>query len=129
MTRQLKVYGWTYSRAACPPAANSSHQTREIMAAHSVAEVLRVAGISRRDFEWNGCETGNSAEVTLALANPGIVFWRPRHAGMDQIRNAATGERVEITLPERLRDEANDYWPERLAKLLREAADALEERA
>jgi hypothetical protein len=128
MTKQLKVYGWNGYRAECPSANNGSHQTREIVAAHSVAEVLRIAGISRREFEWNGDETGNTTETTLALTYPGTIFWKPLNGGSHEFRNATTGEQIKASLPDRLRWEAQGRTPF-MYKLLIEAAEALEERA
>lgn len=74
-SRRLKVYGWTGHRFECPPAPNGSHQTREIVAASSVAEVMRLSG-RRRSGLFNICETGNDEEIATAMAEPGVVFWR-----------------------------------------------------
>lgn len=74
---KLKVYGWRGHRAECPTAPNGSHQTREIMAANSVAEVLRATGMSRNTWNNDGGETGNPMEIAVAMANPGNVYWKP----------------------------------------------------
>jgi hypothetical protein len=75
MAKELKVYGWTGSRNAAR-AGNSVHsQTREFMAAYSVAEVLRATGMPRSSWHFSGAETGNDREVEVAMANPGKVFW------------------------------------------------------
>lgn len=63
----MKVYGWRGHRGK---------QTREIVAARSAAEVRRITGMSRGDWEFSGCETGNDEEIALAMTKPGIVFWR-----------------------------------------------------
>lgn len=68
----MKVYGWTGYRVG--------GQTREICAARSIAEVLRITGMSRYTFNWSGCETGNDEEIALALSKPGTVFFR----GLDE---------------------------------------------
>lgn len=75
MARELKVYGWIGWRNEAKLAPNGSHQTREIVAAHSVAEVLRIAGITRSEYGYSGSETGNDEELAVALAEPGVVFW------------------------------------------------------
>lgn len=76
-TNKLKVYGWTHYRVECRAAANGSRQTREVMAAKSVAEVMRATGLSRKYLTTYGGETGNQTELATALAAPGVVFWRP----------------------------------------------------
>lgn len=75
MPRQLKVYGWIGWRNECPPAANGNHQTREVVAARSMAEVGRIVGESPRRLDMS--ETGNQGELTVALSAPGTVFWHP----------------------------------------------------
>lgn len=74
MTRTLKVYGWT----GYDPQNVEGHnkQTREIVAAHSIAEVTRIADITRYEFNTYGSETGNSEEIALAMSDPGVVFFR-----------------------------------------------------
>lgn len=78
--KNLKVYGWTHYRSECPATPNGGRQTREIMAAKSVAEVMRVTGLSRNYLTTYGGETGNTDELTHALSTPGVVFWRPLNA-------------------------------------------------
>ena len=68
MARTQKVYGWRGFRG---------HQTREIMAATSAAEVMRRTGLSRATWEWSGGETRNPEEVQQASTKPGTVFWHP----------------------------------------------------
>lgn len=65
-----KVYGWQGWRSA------SRGQTREIVAARSIAEVIRITGGRRSDL-FNIDVTGNTTEITQALSDPGTVFWRP----------------------------------------------------
>ena len=77
-SRELRVYGTTSFRSACPPAANGSRQTREIIAAHSKTEAKRLAGWRIGLSEI--CETNNDAELALARAEPGMVFWSPLNA-------------------------------------------------
>lgn len=71
----LKVYGFTKWRAAAIPALNGNRQTRNIVAAHSIAEVMRLADMSRNDYNLSGSETGNADEVVVAMSEPGVVFW------------------------------------------------------
>lgn len=82
--RPLKVYGWIGFRSeaaeitrAATDGKNARSQTREILAARSAAEVRRIAGLSRTDWEHSGCETGNTAEIAAATERPGVVLWRP----------------------------------------------------
>ena len=75
--RKLKVYGWTSFRHECRPAPNGSHQTREIVAAHSQAETARLSGHRRPSQMWYLCETGNANEIETAMSKPGTVFWHP----------------------------------------------------
>ena len=72
MSRPLKVYGWVGWHKDAP---GPHRQTREIVAAHSKAEAMRLGGLTRREFEHSGCETGNEEELRVALAEPGVVFW------------------------------------------------------
>ena len=72
---KLKVYGFTKWRAAAIPAPNGNRQTRNVVAAHSVAEVMRLADMSRNDYNLSGSETGNADEIAVAMSEPGVVFW------------------------------------------------------
>ena len=87
MRRKLKVYGWTGRRHE----ANAPHhQTREIMAATSIAEIVRLLGCRRSDL-FNVCETGNAIEIATAMTEPGINFWKE----LDDVRGLfrrSTGE-------------------------------------
>jgi acetylornithine/succinyldiaminopimelate/putrescine aminotransferase len=72
VARELKVYGWRNWRHG----TTFHGQTREVMAARSVAEVLRTAGITRATWNHGGSITANVAEVALAMSKPGTVFWQ-----------------------------------------------------
>ena len=74
-TARLKVYGWTGSRNEARTDGNFHGQTREIVAARSAAEVKRLTGMTRTEWEHVGCETGNENEIQTALAEPGTIFW------------------------------------------------------
>ena len=80
-TSKLKVYGWIGVRSACEPSANGSQQTREIVAAPSLAQVMRLTGLSRSYLTNYGCETGNEEELLVALGKPGTIFWQPLRGG------------------------------------------------
>ncbi len=75
--KPLKVFGWQSFRAECPPAPNGNLQTREIVAARSKAEVIRIADKKYTYELFNLGETGNSLELELALSKPGVIFWTP----------------------------------------------------
>ena len=70
---KLKVYGWRSFRADAP---GFHHQTREVCAAKSQAEVARIAGVTAPYALDCLCETGNEHEVRVAMAEPGVIFWR-----------------------------------------------------
>jgi hypothetical protein len=65
----LKVYGWS--------SFSGRTQTREIAAAHSLAEVARLAGYRRPTQLFQLGVTANGPEVAQAMEHPGVVFWRP----------------------------------------------------
>lgn len=75
MARQLKVYSWIYYRHELPARPNGNKQSREVVAAHSVAEVLRLAGITRSEYNWNGGPHASPFATKLALSEPGTVFY------------------------------------------------------
>lgn len=85
---RLKVFGWTSNRRECPLAANGNHQTREICAALSSAELMRITGKTRANL-WRLCVTGNEFECELAMSKPGVVFWRPNHGRDADFHEAA----------------------------------------
>lgn len=68
---------------------SAGSQTRDIVAAHSVAEVLRIANIPRSVYNWSGSETSNTEEVELAMSKPGVLFYKPINAqGNDEYKEA-----------------------------------------
>jgi hypothetical protein len=77
--RHLKVYGWIGHRREYNH--NGHHQTRECMAAHSKAEVMRVLNVRASDL-FDFSETGNREECAVAMAKPLVNFWR----GLDDYR-------------------------------------------
>lgn len=83
MTKRLKVYGWTDSRPHTRGPNNPHGQTREILAAHSVAELLRITGMTRHQWNVGGCETGNADEIRIATERPGIIFYQPLNQRTD----------------------------------------------
>ena len=92
MSLKLKVYGWQGHRQECPPAPNGNKQTREIVAAPSIAAAARAAGYSRPRQMFNLCETGNDDDVKRAMSEPGVVFWHP----LDQRLGERHWTKVEI---------------------------------
>lgn len=76
-SNQLKVFSWIGRRTGVTvnPDAPWNHQTREVVAARSKAEVGRIVGQDPRNL-FNLGETGNKESVDLALSKPGVVFWR-----------------------------------------------------
>lgn len=87
MSRRLRVYGWQGYRHECP---GHNRVTREIVAAHSKAEVARIAGASGPWVLFNLSETGNAREIEVASASPGIIFWKPIDHHNDEWRKGAT---------------------------------------
>lgn len=83
MAKQLKVYGWTGMRNEALGPRNRHGQTREIVAAYSAAEVRRITGLTRAEWEHSGCETGNENEIQAASSKPGTVFWTNLNASGD----------------------------------------------
>lgn len=83
MTKPLKVYGWDSFAGGV--------QTRNIMAASSVAEVRRLTGLSRADWEHAGSETGNDEELSIALADPRVEFFQPLDARPGEFWHRADG--------------------------------------
>ena len=75
--RKLKVYGWQSFRPECRSDNNGNHQTREIVAAPSMAAVARIVGVKYPRQLFNLCETGNPKEHRIAMSEPGVVFWKP----------------------------------------------------
>lgn len=68
----MKTFGWRGHYAK----GGNSRQGRYIMAASSVAAVLRATGMTRYQFNLEGCETGNDGEIAKANEKPGTIFVR-----------------------------------------------------
>lgn len=71
MGRALKVYGWTGFRSI----NGTKMESREIMAGYSVADVLRVTGLTRGEYYYSGGETSNEEEVRVASEEPRVVLF------------------------------------------------------
>jgi hypothetical protein len=70
---KLKVYGCTHFART----GNSYRlQVRAIVAERSMAGAARAFQMSAHHLRQYGAETGNAEEVEVALAEPGVVFWR-----------------------------------------------------
>lgn len=125
---KLKVYGWRSHRAECPPAPNGSHQTREIMAANSVAEVLRATGMTRSTWNSEGLgETGNPMEIAVAMADPGNIYWKPYNDNNDTWTGPPGAPTIEPMTRTRLRlglAAESTNWAEQAAASLLAAVDA-----
>jgi hypothetical protein len=79
MSARLKVYGWRGHKTGM-----TKSQARFIVAARSVSDVLRLTGMTRYQFNQDGCETGNDGEVAQALSEPGVIFYRDLNAWRDE---------------------------------------------
>lgn len=82
----LKVFGWTGQRSEArdlPTAGGRNHhgQTREIVAAKTQKDALEIIGMTRDQLHKVGGPTGNEEEITVARAEPGVVFWQPLDSG------------------------------------------------
>lgn len=69
----MKVYGWQGYRTEAGPRM----QTRDIVAANSMAAAARAAGFKYPSQMFNLGETGNKHEIKTAMSAPGVVFWCP----------------------------------------------------
>lgn len=76
MTRPLKVYAWQGHRPGAHPDTPWNNCTTEVCAAPTVAAVLRATGNTRRSQLFNLGTTGNENDIAVAMAEPGVVFWR-----------------------------------------------------
>jgi hypothetical protein len=81
MPRSLKVFEWHSMKRG--DGSGRRVWTREIMAAASIAEVLRETGIRRGDFDHRGRVTNNQVDCEWALAHPHQAFWRPEVVGFE----------------------------------------------
>ena len=73
----MKVYTWNGFRHDAKVEGNRSAQTREIVAAKSLAEVIRITGLTRGYLTNYGSTTVNPEDVAAAMQEPGVVFWAP----------------------------------------------------
>lgn len=64
------IYAWEGFR--------SLGQTREVVAAESLAEISRLSGLSLDYLLRYGTITVEPRETEVASANPGVIFWRRR---------------------------------------------------
>lgn len=84
--KALRVFGWQGWRNG----SRGSCQTREIVAARSMAAAARFEGASSV-LSLDMCETGNEGEIVAATEHPGIVMWHP----LDQLDRDRTWDRVD----------------------------------
>lgn len=94
MARALKVYGWlgSFPRDFVKPEDRQHRvQANCAVAAHSIAEFLRITGQTRAILPWVS-ETGNDAAVRAAMSKPGTVFFQ------DDL-NYTPGEKVYLEHP------------------------------
>ena len=76
--KPLQVWGCTkHGRRGYTPINSWDRQTREIVAARSRAAAARAFGMEDRHLKDYGNVTSNAIECAVALAEPGVVFWRP----------------------------------------------------
>lgn len=76
---KLKVYGWTGINSSNPV----HRQSRNIIAATSIAEAMRLTGTKRSFYNWSGSETHSPEEIAQAMSKPGVMFWQPLNARDD----------------------------------------------
>jgi hypothetical protein len=77
-TEKLKIYGWQSFRSEAGKIARGGHtQTKEIVAAKSKAAAARAAGYDNPRQMFNLHETGNDADIAMAMSHPGDVIWTP----------------------------------------------------
>ncbi len=70
---KLKVYGWIGHFRKI----DTHHvQSREIVAARSMAAAARAYGEKDPRRIFNLGETGNAHEISIAMSDPGRVFWK-----------------------------------------------------
>jgi hypothetical protein len=93
VARPLRVYSWQGHRAGAHPDAPWNGCTTEVIAAPSVAAVMRATGKTRAAL-FNLGTTANEHDVAMATAEPGVWFWRgidDRHG--EWKRDASTPKR------------------------------------
>jgi hypothetical protein len=70
--RPLQVYSWA--------GWYQNHiQTNEVVAAHSLSEVARLAGVSSPARLHNLTITANEVEIVQAMTRPLTIFWHRVH--------------------------------------------------
>lgn len=80
---KLKVYGWTWmaghgqEQRVAERTAKHHRQIRVIVAARSMAAAARAFDRDHSPRQLDMCETGNTIELSRALAKPGVVFIAP----------------------------------------------------
>lgn len=79
MARELKVFGYTALNPYTNPSIREA-QVRIIVAAHSVAELMRITGATRTEYNWSGAITGNDEEIAMAMIQPLTPFMRGLNA-------------------------------------------------
>ena len=73
---ELKVYTWRGVRFGGTAHAPERYFTVEVIAAHSLAEVLRLTGMPRSAYLANdGRLVRTPTWEAVALVEPGVVFW------------------------------------------------------
>lgn len=90
----IRVYGWIGYRREV---GTHHNQTREIVAARSMAEVGRIVGEDPRRLH-NLTDTANAEEIAVATAAPGEVRWSPLDAHPPQW-HTAEGALISSALP------------------------------
>lgn len=100
MTKELKVYGWNSINNLNPRNLNNSSQVRVIVAAHSVAEALRLTGCARSEYNWSGSETWNDHEVFLATKYPLRALMTGVRSGLPQQQEWRDWNTGELVWPE-----------------------------
>lgn len=75
----LKVYRLTLWNYDCPPAQNRNRQCEHVVAARSATEAARMFGVSAYLMKTYGGQTGNAESIAVAMAEPGVVFWKAEH--------------------------------------------------
>ena len=73
---KLKVYGFSTYQAEAEASGSFNKHCRTIIAAHSVAEVMRLTGATRSEVSVYGCVTNNPNEIETAMAEPCVAFWK-----------------------------------------------------
>jgi hypothetical protein len=74
-SRKLKVYSWQGWRNEIRYSQRCGCATTEVLAAPSIAAVIRITGNRRSDL-FNINETGNESAISIAMSEPGVHFWR-----------------------------------------------------